>query len=697
MEIIYVLFDVLKNLVSNYEKILSYQKENYDPILAFTDPINPIPLLKMNRIKVENEIKENLEVDIIIYDTFKKAIYEFLRQEKKDDILNFIRNRLSNSKQSSIVFKRLLLSIYEFAPAYFMEEIKQSLIKYLGNDDIYHEYSKLVHNTLPIIDSDVRTTYINEVIDWVEKLNLDLETNLKDVHTYFRFFQPIEDYLPPEKKIVYEGLTSKYPRIRPDGFLAKISVWHEQTSIEEISYSELRQILMQHKLEGYQYYLVEYNLDLHAIEFVKNIGDVDNINESFYPTLLESVLSKNKEGKINTEDILPLVNRIVCIDKSRSNKLLLEISEFIHKCLNDNISYEDNKDTILSIIKYLLNITSNIKIKSDSFTNKTLFEKVRDSHVFYARAALIKYNFWMNKNTSSYGMMTEVSNLENIHRDQHNSIFNLAAYAAYFSTLTLIDEAFVSKNINTILPDLDSKNKVHYYTAWLFFLNENAVNTLVNKHFQKLLNYFNSIKLLRLERSDPLRILSINAIMYPLLYDKDINDSLFDAFIIASTSEIRTKFLVQLVRILKKGKQENSQNSSVVKVLRKVISNNSFKGNSELLDVFLNSPFEKNYSLDFINEYLTRPDFDVKADHWILDDVILELSNYHDINESQVLSLISMILKKLTEAGIFVNYEKVYSSLEKMQKNITNKDQFNRIIEYILKTSYEIKFSQLKV
>ncbi|WP_195907536.1 hypothetical protein [Candidatus Nitrosocosmicus sp. SS] len=695
LDFIYALFDTFKKLVNTYEIILKYQSKGSDFFIEL-DPIKPIPLFNLNRIRVDNELKENIEVDILLYDLLKSSIFELLQRDNPIELLQFIRNRVSNPRHSSIMYKRFLLSIYSFTPSYFQDEIKNCIIEYLGNEDIYHEYSIIVRKTLPTFDIEYRTKYIEQVSNKVKTLDLDLENDLSDVHTFLRFYEPIENFLPTGVKATYDNLISRYSAYRPEGYMGKVSIWHDQTIIEDISYSDLKQILKQEKYEINQYYLIEYNLEKHALEFVKNVNDIDTINGLFYSTILKSILETNNNGKIPTEEILPLVDHIVTIDKNRNNELLHQILHFVHKYMNDNISFEMNNYAIYSIIKYLLKISSHIEIDINQPIGKKLFESVLDSHQFHAQAALIKYNFWRNKNTSAVGILDELSDLREIKQHGINSVFILAAYAGYFTTISSLDESFVSKNMDVILPTLDHGSKLLFYVAWVFFLNENSVKIIIENNFQKLLCFFKNLKCLRSEKSDPINLLTINAILYPFLNDKDENDSLLDAFIDSSSIETRTNFLIELVKFVKNNKQK-SLSESFINRFKKVLSKNKFKTNPKLIDVFLNSPFEKNYSLELIYQYLTRPEFDVKSDYFNLSNVVLELSKFPDVNEEKVLSLINLILKKSTEVGSYLNYEMVYESLNRIKESIDNKEQFNKIIEYILKTSFETKFNQLKI
>ena len=310
---------------------------------------------------------------------------------------------------------------------------------------------------------------------------------------------------------------------------------------------------------------------------------------------------------------------------------------YIHNCLGQNIEYTKFKDTIYHITARLNSISPISRFNSDSKADKILIEAIINSHFFRSRTAIIKYNYWINQNTGAKGLIEEIRNIDVPYMDLHMTLINTAAYAAYFRTLFILDEDFVRKNLDKLLPDLVNGNNLQYYVAWSFFLIDNSVKELLNISIHKLISFFNNLKKLSLPSSNPLYLLSVNAIWYPFIFNQDKDGMLFESFLKTSSSEIRSRFLIEIIKTLKNIREGRSSIKIDINILKKLIDNGKFKRNSELLDLFLYSPFDEEYSLTFLSKYIKEHMVDIKRNSIChkLYNVILELSEYSQFDDTR--------------------------------------------------------------
>ncbi|MGD9534586.1 MAG: hypothetical protein AB7V56_12570 [Candidatus Nitrosocosmicus sp.] len=131
-----------------------------------------------------------------------------------------------------------------------------------------------------------------------------------------------------------------------------------------------------------------------------------------------------------------------------------------------------------------------------------------------------------------------------------------------------------------------------------------------------------------------------------------------------------------------------------INISKKIINNADFRNCNGFWQWFVSTPFDANYSLDFIDKIMKTFD-PSKVEPRLLDQVITNLMNYIKANERMALEKLFNLLKKFL---LYLDDDNLFDNLKSTRDiiSIQNKEFYNFIIEHILQMRYH-RFEELKI
>ena len=515
--------------------------------------------------------------------------------------------------------------------------------------------------------------------------------------------EPIEKYLPKKERKWFRDQIQLGYKVPFPGFLYEIKVTRNYQHGTDIGISltmkpqEIIDLL-------YQY--------IHSDKY----GGYDEISSSKFK---EAIKNKPYEFSLLAKKIISLnleycyqyisaLDEAVSAKKSISWDKVLTLCSFLFKqstpfykfsfqvgnaiaslLINGIVSAEGTpfrlRKKIWSIIKLLTNIALKQDdefsyLKDDKEIREEYSYLVYNSNIGLTLELVLKYVIWCYDNLNKKSGLVEEAKklLEEILATSKN-LGTLGPICFYLNTLIIIDKNWTRQNIEKILIS-KSYNKVLYYALWeCYFVRNRCTPQIYDSLFPLIKNRIEDLK------NDPKSLhkstATGNLIVYvaqAYLFGFKESDLLLNTFLRKAPRYLKSLFLSEigdLLRIRKEGKQYNFN----IEKIRKIWGVGELQDYPELLTWFVNSPFDKRFSISKLFQFLEKNRYNYgifPSDIFLFTNLAEELRNYITEETVTTLKCIRILSNVANKKGLLLNIKDIVfqtiGMVRKKNANVTN-------------------------
>ncbi|HZO11285.1 MAG TPA: hypothetical protein VFB48_04135, partial [Nitrososphaeraceae archaeon] len=591
------------------------------------------------------------------------------------------------------VINRLELWTYSRFPTIFKKKIDSSIIKYFDNYELYHEHYDLIKYCFSSRRQSVKSNYLkklkaveNQKIREYKKLGYSQEDIDKDFRGWkLRCYEPIEKYLPKKEREWFRDQIQSGYRVPFPGFLYEIKVTRNYQHGIDIGLSltmspqqivdMIYQYIHSDKYGGYD--------EITASRFKEAIKnkpyafsllsrEIRELNLEYcyqYISALDEAVYSKKH--ISWNNILSLCSHLLK-HGTPFYKYSPRVGNAIASLIINGLASDKpipfkNRRKIWTIIKLMVNISLKEDelsfLENDKEIRQEYSYLVSNSNVGSAVELLLKYIIWCYDNLNKKSVLIEEGRklLDEVVRTAKN-LGTLGPICFYLNTLIIIDKNWTRQNLDKILIP-KSDNKVLYYALWeCYFVMNRCVPDVFDFLFPWLEKRVEDLK------NDPKSVrkslATRNLIVYitqAYLFEFKKSELLLNVFLSSAPRDLKSLFISEIGVVLQRRKEGLRYNFKIQKI-QQIWERSELQDYPELMNWFVNSPFNKRVSLLLLRKFLEKNqnNFEVfQSDMLLFDSVVRELKNY--VNESTVpaLKCIGVLSKIANKKGLLVNIKDI--------------------------------------
>ena len=616
---------------------------------------------------------------------------EHVSQENPDNL----KECLTILKQKQYyIFRRVEMHIYRKFADKFKDEIENTLLNYVGNDNVYHEYYELIKvtfglmskNTQNAIISKIDNTYKTRLENYESNQNIDLAKKCAMLWKCRRF-EPIQKHLDDKYQKDYDDLVDEFKGTPPHPeFLSYMSLssFDSKTTPGQFSNKsskEVFEIIRKRKIvhdvfSDEHVFVTEFKeyVELHQEYCSQNALDLKDADPVFLCALFHglgnSILGKKQ---IDWNGFLKLAEFITCsTNKTYHNPIMcnlaIEICVMLEKGFeNEMISFDLQKRILILVLK-LVKISDMLSKQNNSFDNNMdLFNLVTNNLARKSFSILSKYAMWYKQNDKSKKFSPDVKQIFNeyLSNKKKHTAARHAILGVYFHDLYYLDKEWTKTIYGRIATNMELK--IAFWEGYI----SNELYSDVFDDIHSLYNEFLNAKILKNSRKK-IRIKTIhnNTIYHVTLayvYDLDKADVIFSKFTKNADNDAIKHCIYCLEVIVDNYKDGMPINKCKVK---KLLNDDKFIKHAAMNRWFQNKMFDKKEIICIFLNFLDKSD-NPKNDffHIMVEDMQCYISNY-PLEVAKCLKLILDNQKRSSDSPIPDIKSMLNSLLETQNANV---------------------------
>ena len=576
-------------------------------------------------------------------------------------------------KQNSSLFTRFLLFQCKLNPSSFKKDMGKLLIENFENYRVSQEYYLCVEKVYPELSSKIKKDILNLIskgpdIEYYVRQNkkmgiIPTENQIKNYEKNWLDdkLKPIVKHLPTHKK-QYEKLVHQMGERPYPGFSSYVkeidSVGHVRGLNESMTISQVLKYAQSCKISKKEFSIYDDGIDItfrnfvmkDPLEYSKNSKKILKLHTDLcYQFLAGISYATGKKKKIDWKNIISLCDYVTDPKNEKFAKIQRSISENILLILQDGLKFNDflaftHRITIWKILERIE------QLKKESISNEYPLNNL-DSYIITISLirkktleTVIHYNDWCNKKQKNIKkkMYPEVKKSLSKHLKIKNddAISSRSVFGRFYPHLYNLDKNWIEKNKSKIIVLQNMDLNDAFWNSYLDNeVHENSFVSLYSEFKNRIKSLENHVEVDESTRDPNVRLITHIAIACLL---KIKNGKKLLKLILKTSDEYYLNCLIHSIafNILKPLKESNAPNSKL-KFYKDLIQDSHLKGNKNLGACFARSPFEREFSISFLSDILSKTGGEVEPLHLVLE----ELATYVKDFTKETLDCLEKILR----------------------------------------------------
>jgi hypothetical protein len=582
--------------------------------------------------------------------------------KNRQELKNFV---FSLAKYRFPIFRRIEMYIYGKFPDLFTKEIDSAIVEYFDDYETYHEHYLLLEQ-FGSRRKKIKQIYFRNIrkkerslIKELERANYSKENIEKQMlHWMLRLYEPIVNFLSRGEKKWYKNQIKKGYSVSFKGFTYEIKVIHDFKEGKDIGLTS--DMSPNSVLDILTKYLRSNNYSTPDEINLSKFGEAVKHKPYEYSLLANETTKLNVEYSyklmFGLEQAVQIGSNIVWSKVLKSCKNLLNNSHVPHYLLTyrfgnaiadllstgiskstSGLSFDQRKNVWLitkKLIKIMLkNDNRLLFLEKEDEIRKNYSDMIFNSDLGSTITLLVKYVIWCHTELrTKNGIINEAKKLleQLIRNSSHRKPEILGTLSFHLNNLIIIDEEWVSKNLEKQIFVPRNDNKILYYLLWECYL---LYNQITIKTFSHLFPFF--IKRVEDLKYDPssydnserirsLIILIINAYLYKL----SGSELLLNIFLGSASSKIKSIFLGEIGLSLQRHRMGKFYGFDLDRI-KNIWNMQHLQDYPEFIKWFIYSPIDKHFSILKLKAFLERNRY--KYDNFP-EDIILFTNLIEELN-----------------------------------------------------------------